>query len=161
MRYILNTSLLLLILLSSCAKRQDNLIIYKEFTNSEWQRFEYLEGDIEITKTPAKYDLVMEIVVSDKYPSDYVHQQKDGSFLFNMTIYNSDGIYRSKDYRFALKDKDGFWNAEKKDGYYTFQLPVINEMTFTDKSKYKFKIENKYPKDPLYGIKSLELRFTN
>ena len=89
MRYILNTSLLLFILLSSCAKRQDNLIIYKEFTNSEWQRFEYLEGDIEITKTPAKYDLVMEIVVSDKYPSDYVHQQKDGSFLVSREKYDN------------------------------------------------------------------------
>lgn len=159
MRYIFNLILLSLILFSSCNNKQDNIIIHKEFPNEEWQRFEYLKGDMAIIKAPVTYDLAIEVVVSDKYPNEYINHQKDGSFPLNITISNSDGIYRTKDYKFMLKDTEGYWNAEKKDGYYTFVLPVANEMTLTDNDTYRFQIENKYPKDPLCGIKSLKLKY--
>lgn len=81
--------------------------------------------------------------------------------MFNLTVRDSDGIYRTNDYRFRLKDKDGYWNAEKKDGYYTFHLPVINEITLSDSDIYKFTIENKYSKDPVQGIKSLTLKYVS
>jgi hypothetical protein len=56
-----------------------------------------------------------------------------------------------------LKDKDGNWKADKKNGYYVFSLPVMNEMTFSEDGVYSFKVENKYPKDPLQGIKSIKI----
>ena len=58
-----------------------------------------------------------------------------------------------------LKDEDGNWKADKReDGCYVFKLPIISEMTFGEDGTYNFKIENKYPKDPLYGVKSITLR---
>lgn len=159
MRYILNIAVLSIFLFLSCVKDTNHNIVVKEFDNDEWSRFDNLEGSISVTKNDIKYDLLMELVVSDMYPSPYENHQKDGSFLFNLTISNSNGLYRSRDYKFMLKDKDGFWNAEKKDGYYVFKLPIINGITFSDIDIYTFKIENKYPKDPVSGINRLTLKY--
>lgn len=161
MRYFIKIIIISLITFSSCVKRQDNNIVVKVFQNEEWSRFEFLEGQMEIKKVPAEYDVVMELVVSDQYPNTYEMHQKDGTFMFNLTVYNSNGIYRTNDYKFRLKNNEGYWNAEKKNGYYTFRLPVINEMTLSDSDTYKFVIENKYSKDPLQGIKSLTLKYVN
>lgn len=161
MRYFINIVIISLFAFSSCSKTQNNTIINKEFPNDEWSRFEFLEGEMEVKNVPAKYDVVMEIVVSDQYPNTYEMHQKDGNFLFNLTVHNSNGIYRSRDYRFKLKNDEGYWNAEKKNGYYVFQLPVMNELILSDSDIYKFTIENKYPKDPLQGIKSLTLKYIN
>ncbi len=161
MRNLSYIAFVFLLVFSSCTNMKDNNIIIKEFQNEEWSRFEFLEGSIEIKKVPITFDVVMELVVSDQYPSFYELHQKDGLFLFNLTVRDSDGIYRTNDYRFRLKDKDGYWNAEKKDGYYTFHLPVINEITLSDSDIYKFTIENKYSKDPVQGIKSLTLKYVS
>ena len=161
MRNLYYIAFVFLLVFSSCTNMKDNNIIIKEFQNEEWSRFEFLEGSIEIKKVPITFDVVMELVVSDQYPSFYELHQKDGLFLFNLTVRDSDGIYRTNDYRFRLKDKDGYWNAEKKDGYYTFHLPVINEITLSDSDIYKFTIENKYSKDPVQGIKSLTLKYVS
>lgn len=145
------------IFISSCSKKSDNIVISNNFQNEEWPRFEYLNGEMKIDKAPVKYDVIMEIAVSDEYPNIY-NVQDDCSLLFNLTIKNpEDSGSRSRDYRFTLKDKDGNWKADKVDGYYVFRLPIISEMTFSEKGLYNFKLENKYPKDPLYGIKSLSL----
>ena len=158
MSKIISYILFSVILISSCSRERDNIVINNKFNNEEWERFEYLNGVMSVDRSPAKYDIVMEIVVSDVYPNIY-NNQDDSSLLFNMTIKNPNGNgSRSKDYKYTLKDKEGNWKADKKDGYYVFQLPVISEMTFSEKGDYNFKIENKYPKDPLYGIKSLTLR---
>ena len=161
MRHLINIAIISLFLFLSCTNKKDNKIIIKEFQNKEWSRFEYLEGEMNIKDVPVKFDVIMELVVSDQYPSTYEMHQKNGDFLFNLTVLNSNGIYRTKDYKFKLKNNEGYWNADKKDGYYTFRLPVINEMTLSDSDTYKFVIENKYSKDPLQGIKSLTLKYEN
>ena len=149
---------LLFTTLLSCTSKQDNIVIYRDFNNEEWPRFEYLEGSVNIDRAPVKYDVIMEAIVSDVYPNVYENHREDNSLLFNLTIKNPNNSgARSKDYKFSLKDKDGNWKADKKDGYYTFKLPIISEMTFGEEGTYIFKIENKYPKDPLYGIKSVKL----
>ena len=151
---------MLSLIFSSCSKKQDNIVIYKEFQNQEWGRFEYLEGNFEVVNTPKKYDVVMEAVVNESYPSAYEIHQDDCPLLINLTIKNPDNNgARSKDYRFMLKDEDGNWKADKReDGCYVFKLPIISEMTFGEDGTYNFKMENKYPKDPLYGVKSITLR---
>lgn len=162
MRVVSFVSLLLSLSLLSCSTKQDKVVIFKEFTNSEWNRFEYLNGTFDVNSATQKYDIIMEVSVNDDYPSTYETHQNDCPLIFNLTIKNPDGNgARSKDYKYILKDKDGNWKADKKDGYYVFKLPIINEMTFSEKGTYEFKIENKFPKDPLYGIESVTLKCTN
>ncbi|MBO5956036.1 MAG: hypothetical protein J6Q39_00605 [Bacteroidales bacterium] len=158
MRVLYSLALLLSLFLSSCSNKQDNIVIYREFGNQEWERFEYLTGDFNVNKTSQKYDVVMEVTVNDNYPNVYENHQSDAPLLFNLTIKNPDSNGgRSKDFRFTLKDKDGNWKADKKNGYYIFRLPVMSEMSFSENGIYSFKVENKYPKDPLQGIKSIKI----
>lgn len=158
MRVLYSIVLLLSLFLSSCTSKQDNIVIYREFGNQEWERFEYLTGNLDVRKTSQKYDVVMEVAVNDSYPNIYENHQTDAPLLFNLTIKNPDSNGgRSKDFRFTLKDKDGNWKADKKNGYYIFRLPVMSEMSFSENGIYSFKVENKYPKDPLQGIKSIKI----
>ena len=158
MRIVSGILLLLSLIFSSCSNKQDNIVIYKEFENQEWERFEYLNGCFNVDKDSPKYNVIMEVSVNENYPNVYETHQSDCPLLFNLTIKNPDGNGgRSRDYKFMLKDKDGNWKSDNKNGYYTFRLPIISEMTFSEKGVYNFKIENKYPKDPLYGIKSIKI----
>ena len=162
MRFILGLLLAISIGLTSCTNNDHEVVVNKEFTNEEWARFDYLQGEFIVKDAPEKYDVVMEVVVTDVFPNIYKSYQDKGVLSVNMTISNPDGSgKRSRDYNFKLKDKDVNWKSEKINGYYTFKLPIISEMTFTEEGAYRFKIENKYTKDPLYGIKSLTIKCIN
>ena len=71
---------------------------------------------------------------------------------------NSEGNpYRARAYKFNLKDDEGRWNSEMKDGCYTFELPINKQLQITDAGKYQFKIEQRMPITPLVGVKELTL----
>jgi hypothetical protein len=74
------------------------------------------------------------------------------------TVFTSDGQpYRSKGYKFNVKDKEGQWNSQLADGCYTFTFPINKNLTITDPGKYCFQIENHMPITPLVGVKELTL----
>ena len=145
--------------MTSCFKKQDGNVISHEFPKEQWGRFTFLEKDYEVIKAPITADLVMEIVVSDDYPSLYPSRDAAvGLFPIVLSVKGPDGSKRVREYSFHLKDDNGNFKSEKVDGYYHFELPIINEMRFREVGKYHFKIENKYSKDPLNGIKSLDVK---
>ena len=150
--------IVLMLGLVSCGPKQDSLVLSRDFQGEIWNRFDYLEASFNVVKAPMTADLVMELCVSEVYPNIYPHHTDDGSFTFVMVIDGPDGSSRSREYKFHLKDRDGNFKSESVGGYYHFDLPLINEMSFWEKGEYSFYIENKYPKDPLYGIKSLNIR---
>lgn len=143
---------------ASCSERQSAEVLSREFEGEVWSRFDYLTASYNVVKAPMTADLVLEIVVSDVYPNIYPHGNADeGVFSISMSINAPDGSRRSRDYRYRLKDSQGNFKAEKVDGYYHYSLPLINEMSFGEAGEYVFKIENKYPIDPLCGFKSLSI----
>lgn len=147
-----------LLSLASCSEKQDGLVLSREFEGEIWGRFDYLEAAYKVVKAPMTADLVMDIEVSDLYPNDYPHHgEEDGMFKMELSIKAPDGSRRSREFKFRLKDGDGAFKSEKTDGYYHFELPLINEMSFNEVGEYHFKIENKYTKDPLFGIKKLSV----
>lgn len=144
--------------LASCSEKQNGSVISKVFQEEKWGRFEYLEATYNVVKAPMTADVVMDIEVSDVYPSIYPYHGKENDyFTIVMSVKCPDGSSRSREFKFRLKDADGNFKSEMVDGYYHFELPLINEMSFSEKGDYFFKIENKYSKDPLYGIKSLNI----
>ena len=144
--------------LFSCTGKQNAEVLSREFEGEMWRRFDYLTVSYEVVKAPMTADIVLEIEVSDVYPNVYPrHDEEDELFSITMSVKSPDGGSRIREYNYRLKDKDGNFKAEKTDGYYHFSLPLINEMTFGEKGEYVFRIENKYSKDPLYGIKSLKI----
>lgn len=150
--------ILVMTMMLSCSEKQDEVVVSTKFQGEMWGRFDYLTAFYEVKKAPMVSDLILEIVVNDNYPSKYPNHQDDGSFKINMTIKTPEGGSRSRDYTFNLKDKDGNWKSENINGQYTFYYPLISKMTFGEEGDYQFKIENKYPKDPLCGIISLKIK---
>ena len=142
----------------SCGKKQTGDVLSRSFKAEQWGRFDFLEADFEVVKAPMTADLVMDVEVSDLFPNDYpYHNNDEGVLAIVLSINGPDGSRRAREFKFRLKDSDGNFKSEKVDGYYRFSLPLINEMTFSEVGKYHFKIENKYPIDPLCGIKSLSV----
>lgn len=154
--YIFIALIITMLVLNSCSKKQENLVLSRDFEGEIWGRFDYLEANFDVVKAPMTADLVMEIYVTDVYPNIYPYEH-DGSFVIAMTITSPDGGTRSRDYKFRLKNANGDFKSEKVDGCYKFELPLINGMSFNEKGGYAFKVENKYNKEPLYGIKRLSI----
>lgn len=132
---------------------KDKVILQRSFYNTLWERFDYVNNDIEIMASTT-YDLSMRISFTDDYPYN------DFSMIF--TVFDDKGNpYRSKAYKFNLKDEEGHWNIEKKDDCYTFTLPINKQLTISDPGKYQFRIEQKQPITPLVGVKELVLMNDN
>ena len=146
----------------SCSEKQDTAVLSRDFDGEVWNRFDFLEASYNVEKAPMTADVVMEIEVSDVFPNIYPYHDDDkGIFYIALTVSTPDGGRRSREFNFYLKDRDGNFKSEKVDGYYHYELPLLNEMTFNEKGEYNFRIENKYSKDPLCGIKSLKINCLN
>ena len=142
----------MVLLLGFCGctqKKADKELLRREFYNTIWERFDYVSNEVEV-KASTTYNLSLQISFTDDFPYD------DFSMIF--TVFDEREMpYRSKEYKFNLKDGEGNWNAEKKDGCYTFTLPINKQLTIVDPGRYKFCIEQKHPITPLVGVKELIL----
>lgn len=141
---------LLSLFLVGCNQQENNSeLIQRNFFDTTWERFDYLCNDIEIKETTT-FNLSMQVSFTDDYPYDY--------FSMVFTVFTKEGDpYRSKGYKFKLKDAEGHWNSELKDGCYTFDLPINKEFMITDPGNYRFQIEYRMPTTPLVGMKELIL----
>ena len=142
--------LMLTLFLTGCNRQEKNSeLIQRSFFNTTWERFDYLRNDIEI-KEETTFDLNMQVSFTEDYPYDY--------FSMVFTVFTKEGDpYRSKGYKFNLKDAEGHWNSEMVDGCYTYDFPINKQFLITDPGTYRFQIENRMPITPLVGIKELTL----
>lgn len=152
-KHILITFILSAFLCGCSHKEKNAELIHRDFYETLWERFDYVRNDIEIKKATT-YDLAMRISFTDDYPYN------DISLVF--TIFDAnDTPYRSKGYKFDLKDADGQWKSDLKDGCYTFDLPINKSLQITEPGTYRFQIEYLMPITPILGVKSLTLYNNN
>ena len=139
-----------LLCLFGCMQKEENkVVLHREFYETLWERFDYVQDSIDV-KAETTYDLSLKIAFTDDY------SYKDFSMVF--TVFSSDGDpYRSKTYKFNLKDDEGNWNVEKVDGCHTFVLPINKSLRISEVGTYLFQIENRMPITPLVGVKELTL----
>lgn len=139
-----------LLCLFGCMQKEENkVVLHREFYETLWERFDYVQDSIDV-KAETTYDLSLKIAFTDDY------SYKDFSMVF--TVFSSDGEpYRSKTYKFNLKDDEGNWNVEKVDGCHTFVLPINKSLRISEVGTYIFQIENRMPITPLVGVKELTL----
>ena len=145
--------MLLLVLccgLLGCGPREmDRELIQRSFYNTVWERFDYLDKDVEITN-PTTFNLSLQMSFTDDYPYDYI------DLIF--VVFTPEGDrYRAKEYIPKLKDADGQWSAELVDGCYTFEIPINKDLQINDQGTYRFHIEQKMPITPLVGVKEMKL----
>lgn len=143
-------ALALLLCLFGCGAQTNNKeILQRSFYGTIWERFDYVTTEVDITK-PTTYDLSLRISFTDDYPYN------DIQMVF--TVFDKqENPYRAKAYKFTLKDDEGNWNVEKKDGCYTFTLPINKQLMISDAGKYQFRLEQKMPITPVVGVKELVL----
>lgn len=136
-----------------CGQKESNQnsteLIQRSFYNNTWERFDYLDKEVEITEATT-FNLSMQISFTEDYPYDYI----DLVFV----VFTKEGErYRAKEYKPKLKDPDGNWNSKLTDGCYTFNLPINKDLLISDPGTYRFHIEQKMPVTPLVGVKELTL----
>ena len=133
-----------------CSQKESNKnILQRTFYQTVWERFDYVKNTINIEKETT-FDLSMDISFTDDYPYD------DFSMVFS--VFDSYGNpYRSKAYKFNLKDENGQWKSQKKEGCYTFNLPINKALQITDPGTYCFQVEYRMPITPIVGVKQLSL----
>lgn len=141
-------------MLAACHPQgKDAPLVQRDFFNDTWERFDYVYNNIKINEETC-YDLNLGISFTEAYPYD------DFSMVFS--VFDAQGNpYRSRGYKFKLKDADGQWNAQLIDGCHTFTLPVNKEFRITEPGTYRFQIEYRMPKTPLNGVRSLTLYANN
>lgn len=128
---------------------EKNVILQRSFYNNNWERFDFVKNTIDV-KEKTSYDLNLRISFTEDYPYN------DFSMIF--TVFDAYGDpYRAKAYKFNLKDSEGQWNGESRDGCHTFELPINKSFLIADPGKYTFQIENYMPITPLVGVKELTL----
>lgn len=142
--------LALFLCLFGCGQEVNNKeLMQRSFYETIWERFDYVTADVNITKATT-YDLSLRLSFTDDYPYN------DISLIF--TVFDEKGNpYRSKGYKFNLKDDEGHWNVEKVDGCYSYTLPINKQLMISDPGKYQFRVEQKMPITPVVGVKELKL----
>ena len=136
--------------LSACrSDKKEEALLSRKFPTSNWERFDFIVNDIQIAK-PTTYDLVLEVYFAPSYAYNYL------SVVF--TIFDDHGNpFRSKDYKFNLKEKDGSWKSTLTEQGYHFSFPINSELNINEPGLYKFQLENHMPITPLEGINEIKI----
>lgn len=148
-KYLLIIGVILIGLASCDSNKKGDALLSRTFPTLSWERFDFIKADIELKK-PVTYDLVLNVTFDPSYAYDYL------SVVF--TIFDaSDQPFRTKGYKFNLKDSDGTWKSTLKDDSYCFSFPINSELSLNDPVAYRFQLENRMPITPLLGIKTIEI----
>ena len=148
-RHILIAMAFCLILMGCSRHQNDGTVLHREFFQTVWERFDFVSNSIEINE-PTTFDLALSISFAENYPYENI------SLVF--TVFTEDNTpYRSKGYKFRVKDNEGNWNSELVDGSYTFELPINKSLQLNEAGKYRFQIEQTMPVTPLVGVLELTL----
>lgn len=143
-------SVFFMIGMASCHSNKDgNALLSRDFTASGWERFDFITTEVEVKK-PVSYDLSMEVAFAPTYPFNEL------TVVFS--VFDADeNPLRAKSYRFQLKDVEGQWKSELKNGEYHFSLPINSDLSLNDPGTYRFQLENRMPITPLEGIKRIAI----
>ena len=147
--FLVLTAVCLIGLFSCSSGKKGDVLLTRSFPTSSWERFDFIKNDIEIKK-PVTYNLVMAASFEPTYSSYVI------SVVF--TVFDADERpFRTKSYKFRLKDGFGNWNSELVDGYYRFTFPINSELTINEPGTYRFQLENRMPITPLTGIHDIAI----
>ena len=149
-RTLIYLALFACLTMASCGRQESNsTLIERTFHADTWERFDYVSNTIEV-KESTTYDLSLNISFTEAYLYD------DFSMVF--TVFSADETpYRSRAYKFKLKDTSGGWNSQLTNGCYTFELPINKAFQITEAGTHRFQIEYRMPVTPIAGVRHLSL----
>lgn len=151
-RILLVICLFCMTVFSSCTTDGKNkTLLVRSFPTLSWERFDFVEDKIDIQK-PTIYNLTLNASFDPSYTYDY--------FSVAFSVFDNEGnLFRSRNYKFRLKEKDGAWKSTLTDGAYHFIFPINSELTINEPGSYLFQLENRMPITPLDGIKEISINY--
>jgi gliding motility-associated lipoprotein GldH len=122
---------------------------YEDLAGAKWSRENIVtfEVNIEDTATPYNIDLAI------RHTSYYVW----ADLMVNLTSVYPSGEERTKDYDFFLRNSDGSFKAEGAGDLWDITFPLLAEVTFPEKGKYIFKVQNIMPQPETEDIMQVGL----
>jgi gliding motility-associated lipoprotein GldH len=110
---------------------------YEDLAGAKWSRENIVtfEVNIEDVATPYNVDLAI------RHTSYYVW----ADLMVNLTSVYPSGEERTKDYDFFLRNSDGSFKAEGAGDLWDITFPLLAEVTFPEKGRYVFKVQNIMP----------------
>lgn len=114
-----------------------------------WERFDFVTSELDIKK-PTTYDLSLSVSFDPAYA--YNH------FSVVFTIFDNEGNpFRSKSYKYMVKDVEGNWKSTLENGHYHFTFPINSELSINEPGHYKCQLESHMPITPLMGVKEVAI----
>lgn len=149
-RFLLIIGVCCLLGLSGCERSKGgNTLLSRSFTPTGWERFDFVKNELDIKK-PTTYDLSLEVSFDSTYAYNY--------FSVVFSIFDNEGNpFRSKSYKFWVKDPDGSWKSTLADGSYHFTFPVNKELSINEPGIYHCQLESHMPITPLLGVKKVAI----
>ena len=122
---------------------------YEDLAGAKWSRENIVtfEVNIEDAATPYNVDLAI------RHTSYYVW----ADLMVNLTSVYPSGEERTKDYDFFLRNSDGSFKAEGAGDLWDITFPLLSEVTFPEKGKYIFKVQNIMPQPETEDIMQVGL----
>jgi len=141
--------LLILLLFSGC-KKNDEIIRYHKFNDRTWNRFEKIRFDIPILDNDKRYDVYF-----------FANHTKDYEFdnlEFNMIMTTPSGEERIKEYKFLLKNKTGAFTGNCSQDSCTASIVLKKGLQIEKKGMLRIEIETLVPRLQVNALLGVGIR---
>ncbi len=106
----------------------------QKFENYTWNRLKPLMFEFNIENTDQEYNVFFTLRHITQYPYD--------DLKTNLTITSPSGEERTTVHTFKIKDSEGKFLGDGAGDLWDLKLPVKENMSFNEKGKYRFQIDN-------------------
>ncbi len=141
--------LLILLLFSGC-KKNNEIIRYHKFNDRIWSRFEILRFDIPVMDIEKRYDVYF-----------FANHTKDYEFdnlEFNMIMTTPSGEERIKEYKFLLKNKTGGFTGKCCQDSCTASIALKQDLRIEKKGMLRIEIETLVPRLQVNALLGVGIR---
>ena len=135
---------LLFILLISCSGEQVIYEKYHKFDNLSWNRFDYLNFEVEFEDVESEYDVYLVVRHIPEIPYK--------KMLVNLVIYSPAGGMRTANHDLWFVDEQGKSLSDCMGDLCDIEFLIRKAYSVSEPGIVKFEVENKYTKVEMPGI---------
>jgi len=148
---LLILSMLVLLLVSACGKKDDYSATYK-FDDNTWLKTDTVEFGFDFKEAQNDFKVVVGILHSKQYTFP--------NFLFGLMVLTPNGAERSIDFEIFLRDDNRKYNGKPVGEDFYFEFDAMKKTSFPQPGTYRFIFQHYMPFVTVEGIKELSIKIT-
>ena len=141
--------LLIFLILSGC-KKNNEILSYHKFKDQTWNRFEKIRFDIPILETDKRYDVF--------FFANHTRDYEFDNLEFNMIMTTPSGEERIREYLFLLKNKTGGFTGTCSGDSCTASITLKKGLWMEKKGMLRIEIETLVPRLQIHGLLGAGIR---